>query len=237
MGLQHLTSLQKDAIKEVSNIGAAHAATVLHQLLAEKVSMTVPEVSVVALSDICEVLGEPEDPMIGVYLRVFGEAPSKILYLFPREEALFLAGLLLAEEDRQEDGDILGELEVSALKEIGNILTGAYVYAFSNFTGLNMLSSVPALTYDMVGAILNTVLVDLGASGDYALLIETKLKACEVNITGHFFLVPDPITGKNLGCGEERLMTGGIRVCRSSFQSPGCPDCHRLGFLCWGLLL
>ncbi|NLZ43432.1 MAG: chemotaxis protein CheC [Clostridia bacterium] len=194
MGLQHLTSLQKDAIKEVSNIGAAHAATALHQLLGEKVSMTVPKVSIVPLSDICDVLGQPEEPMIGVYLRVFGDAPSKILYLFPREEALFLAGLLLTEEDRQENGDLLGELEVSALKEIGNILTGAYVYAFSDFTGLNMLSSVPALTYDMVGAILNTVLVDLGASGDYALLIETKLSACEVNITGHFFLVPDPGT-------------------------------------------
>jgi len=194
MGLLDLTPLQKDVIKEVSNIGAAHAATVLHQLLHEKVSMTVPEVSVVALSDICEVLGQPEDPMIGVYLRVFGDAPSKILYLFPREEALFLAGLLLTEEDRQDNGDTLGELEVSALKEIGNILTGAYVYAFSSFTGLNMLSSVPALTYDMVGAILNTVLVDLGATDDYALLIETKLRACEVNITGHFFLVPDPGT-------------------------------------------
>ncbi|NLY88899.1 MAG: chemotaxis protein CheC [Firmicutes bacterium] len=194
MSLRHLTSLQKDAIKEVSNIGAAHAATVLHQLLGEKVSMTVPEVSVVALSDICDVLGQPEDPMIGVYLRVFGDAPSKNLYLFPREEALFLAGLLLAEEDRQDNEDTLGELEVSALKEIGNILTGAYVYAFSSFTGLNMLSSVPALTFDMVGAILNTVLVDLGATDDYALLIETKLTACEVNITGHFFLVPDPGT-------------------------------------------
>lgn len=192
MSLRDLTPLQKDVIKEVSNIGAAHAATVLHQLLGEKVSMTVPKVSVVPLSDICEVLGQPEEPMIGVYLRVFGDAPSKILYLFPREEALFLAGLLIAEEDRQDNEDTLGELEVSALKEIGNILTGAYVYAFSNFTGLNMLSSVPALTYDMVGAILNTVLVDLGAMDDYALLIETKLTACEVNITGHFFLVPDP---------------------------------------------
>lgn len=194
MGLQQLTPLQMDAIKEVSNIGAAHAATVLHQLLAEKVNMTVPKVSVVALSEICDLLGQPEEPMIGIFLRVFGDAPSKILYLFPREKALFLAGFLLEEEDRQHNGDTFGELEVSALKEIGNILTGAYVYAFSNFTGLNMLSSVPALTFDMVGAILNTVLADLGATDDYALLIETELTACEVNITGHFFLVPDPGT-------------------------------------------
>lgn len=190
--IDKLTSIQLDAIKEVSNIGAGHAATVLSQLMKEKVTMTVPQVNLIALSDVCDVLGQPEDPMVGIYLRVFGDAPGKILYLFPREEALFLAGFLLDEKIKDEDNrNILGEIEVSALKEIGNILTGAYVYAFSNFTKLNLISSVPALTFDMVSAILNTVLVDSGASSDYALLIETKLKACEVKITGHFFLVPD----------------------------------------------
>ncbi|HBG15145.1 MAG TPA: CheY-P-specific phosphatase CheC, partial [Firmicutes bacterium] len=128
--------------------------------------------------------------MVGVYLRVFGEAPSKILYLFPEDKALFVAGLLI--NDSEKCRNILGELEVSALKEIGNILTGAYVYAFSNFTGLNMLSSVPALAFDMVGAILNTILADLGEMGDYAVLIETQLTACDLSIDGHFFLVPDP---------------------------------------------
>jgi len=190
--INKLNPIQMDAIKEVSNIGAGHAATVLSQLMKKKVAMTVPQVNLIALSDVCDILGQPEDPMVGIYLRVFGDAPGKILYLFPREKALFLAGFLLEEEERGKgDDNFLGEMEVSALKEIGNILTGAYVYAFSNFTKLNMISSVPALTFDMVSAILNTVLVDLGAGGDYALLIETKLAACEVDITGHFFLVPD----------------------------------------------
>ena len=125
--------------------------------------------------------------MVGVYLRVFGGAPSKILYLFPEEKALFLAGLLI--NDQEKCRNLLGELEVSALKEIGNILTGAYVYAFSNFTGIDMLSSVPALAFDMVGAIMNTILADLGEMGDYALIIETQLTACDESVDGHFFLV------------------------------------------------
>src|SRR5690554_5753874 len=141
-----LTSIQQDAIKEVCNIGAGHAATVLSQLMKKKVTMTVPQVNLVALSEVGDILGQPEDPMVGIYLRVFGDAPAKVLYLFPREEALFLAGFLLEEEERGKgDDNFLGEMEVSALKEIGNILTGAYVYAFSNFTKLNMISSVPAL--------------------------------------------------------------------------------------------
>lgn len=152
--------------------------------------MTVPRVNLLSLSEACDFIGGPEQPMVGVYLRVYGEAPSKILYLFPKEQALFLASLLMGENSKIRN--ILGELEVSALKEIGNILTGAYVNAFSTFTGIHMLSSVPALAYDMVGAILSAILTDLGEVGDYVVLIETKLTACELNISGHFFLIPDP---------------------------------------------
>ena len=166
-----LSSIQLDALREVGNIGAGHAATVLSQLLKKKVIMTVPRVNLLSLSEACDFIGGPEQPMVGVYLRVYGEAPSKILYLFPKEQALFLAGLLMGENSKIRN--ILGELEVSALKEIGNILTGAYVNAFANFTGIQMLSSVPALAYDVA-------------------LIETELTACELNISGHFFLIPDP---------------------------------------------
>ena len=185
-----LTPLQLDAIREVGNIGAAHAATVLSQLLNRKVSMTVPQVNILPLAEACDFVGGQEEPMVGIYLRVFGGAPSKILYLFPEDKALFLAGLLIDEPEKCRN--LLGEMEISALKEIGNILTGAYVYAFSTFTGINMLSSVPALAFDMVGAILNTILADLGEMGDYAVLIETKLMACDSSIDGHFFLIPDP---------------------------------------------
>ncbi|NLY91246.1 MAG: chemotaxis protein CheC [Firmicutes bacterium] len=188
--IHNLTPLQLDAIREVGNIGAGHAATVLSQLLNQKVSMSVPEVNILPLAEACDVVGGPEQPMVGVYLRVFGGAPSKILYLFPEDKALFLAGLLI--NDQEKCRNLLGELEVSALKEIGNILTGAYVYAFSNFTGIDMLSSVPALAFDMVGAIINTVLADLGEMGDYALIIKTQLSACDESVDGHFFLVPDP---------------------------------------------
>lgn len=182
--------MQLDAIREVGNIGAGHAATVLSQLLKKKVEMTVPQANILPLAKACELIGGPEQPMVGVYIRVYGDAPSKILYLYSKEHALFLAGLLTGEAHPVRN--ILGELEVSALKEIGNILTGAYVYAFSSFTGLNMISSVPALAYDMVGAIFSTVLVELGEVGDYALIIETKLTASDFNIDGKFFLVPDP---------------------------------------------
>jgi chemotaxis protein CheC len=194
-----LSSIQLDAMREVGNIGAGHAATVLSQLLKQKVEMAVPRVSVTPLTEAANFIGIPEKPMVGVYLRVFGDAPSKILYLYPKEQALFLAGLLLGETYK-----------------VRNILTGAYVNAFSSFTRLNMISSVPALAFDMVAAIVNTVLADQGEVGDYALIIETKLTTSDSSINGHFFLVPDP---DSLGVILETLGVKG--ECQNSSGS-GC---------------
>lgn len=214
--INDLSPMQLDAICEVGNIGAAHAATVLSQLLNKKVAMTVPQVNILPLAEACNIVGGPEQPMVGVYLRVFGGAPSKILYLFPEDKALIVAGLLI--NDPEKCRNILGEFEVSALKEIGNILTGAYVYAFSDFTGLHMISSVPAFAFDMVGAILNTILVDLGQMGDYAVLIETKLMACDLNIDGHFFLIPDP--------GSLTTILEALGV-KNECQSPSGSECQK----------
>lgn len=211
--VKKLTSIQLDALREVGNIGAGHAATALSQLLQKKVSMTVPRINLLSLQEACDFVGGPEQPMVGVYLRTFGEAPSKILYLFSKEQALFLVSFWLGEKNKVRN--ILGELEISALKEIGNILTGAYVNAFSNFTQTQMLSSVPALAYDMVGAILSAILIDLGEVGDYAVLIETTLTASELNISGHFLLIPDPgsleIILEALGVKGEWQNTSGSR--------------------------
>lgn len=215
--IKDLSPMQLDAIREVGNIGAGHAATVLSQLLKQKVAMTVPRVNILPLPEACNVVGGPEQPMVGIYLRVFGDAPSKILFLFPEDKALFVAGLLI--EDPDKCRNILGELEVSALKEIGNILTGAYVYAFSDFTGLHMISSVPAFAFDMVGAILNTILADLGQMGDYAVLIDTRLIACDLSIDGHFFLIPVP--------GSLTTILEALGVKNEECQSPSGSECQK----------
>jgi chemotaxis protein CheC len=105
------------------------------------------------------------------------------------------------------DGQNTSDVRESALKEIGNIMTGAYLYALTKLTGFNLLPSVPALANDMVGAIINTALVDLGTIGDYAVLIETQFSLTSRDINGHFFLVPDPgaleIILSALGVGTE----------------------------------
>jgi chemotaxis protein CheC len=142
------------------------------------------------LEQVSELLGGAEELVIGIYMRVFGECPSKIIFLFKYQDALTLVEKLTG-VNVTETGTI-GEFEESALKEISNIMTGAYLYALIQLTGFTIIPSVPAFACDMAGAILNSALLDCATIGDHALLVETQFSVTDQMIDGHFFMVPDP---------------------------------------------
>lgn len=186
----NLTPSQLDALREIGNIGAGNSATALSQILNKKIDMNVPRVSLVPIDEVPDLVGGPDAVIVAVFLRVYGKAPGNILFLLPRENALLMVDDLM--QRPRGTTQQLDELDISALKEVGNILTGSYLNAFFHFTNIAMLPSIPALAVDMAGAILNIVLVQLGQMGDHAMVIETKFLAEDDSVKGHFFLVPDP---------------------------------------------
>lgn len=188
--LCQLSTIELDALREVGTIGAGHAATALSQLLKTGVNMTVPRVNVTPLSSVPEMVGGSETPIVGVFLRVFGDVPGSVLFVFSRPSANKLVDLATcrpAGTTRE-----LDDFDKSAVKEIVNILTSAYLGALSSLANVAILPSVPALAVDMAGAVLSTVLSEFGQTGDYALVIETQLSLTKEDLQGHFFLVPDP---------------------------------------------
>ena len=88
------------------------------------------------------------------------------------------------------EGEEFTEMEMSALKEIGNIITGAYLNSLSTLTGLTIYPSVPDLSIDMAGAILSVPAIEFGTLGDKLLLIQTQFTD-EIELDGYFILIPD----------------------------------------------
>ena len=81
-------------------------------------------------------------------------------------------------------------MEISALKEIGNIITGSYLSSLSTLTQLKIISSIPDISIDMAGAILSVPAIEFGTLGDKILLIATEFTD-DVKLEGYFILVPD----------------------------------------------
>ncbi|MDT8716680.1 chemotaxis protein CheC [Clostridium sp. 19966] len=178
---------QLDALAEVGNIGAGNAATALSQLINKKVDMTVPSINVIPFTEIFNRIGG-EELVIGVIVRVLGDAPGNILFIFDFDTAMNLVELLTGKRDTE-----LTELGTSALCEVGNIVSGSYMNAISRFANVSIMPSVPAITYDMLGAILSTTFIEAGQYEEYALDIETMfLNEDAKNIGGHFYFVPVP---------------------------------------------
>ena len=81
-------------------------------------------------------------------------------------------------------------MELSALKEISNIITGAYLNSLSTLTNLMIYPTPPSLTIDMAGAILSVPAIEFGIIGDNILLIQSQFYD-DVEIDGYFILIPD----------------------------------------------
>jgi len=185
----NLTQEQMDAIREMVSIGAGNAATALSQLGKEKINITVPRVSLIAIDKSAEVFGGAETLVTAVYLELLGDARGVILLSLPKDEANRLADLLLGQVPGK--NKILNEMAQSALKEATTILSGAYLSAISKILKMRLLISAPALAQDMAGAIVDNILIEISKEADYAIILDTELEIVDKKLLAHFFFVPD----------------------------------------------
>lgn len=190
--VRDLQMLQIDALKEVGNIGGGHAATALSQLVGRKTMVKVPSVYVIPLEEISGLVGPSEDTVgVGILMHLLGDVTGKIVIIFRKEDATLLASLMLGSSISEIA--TLGEVEQSALRELGNILTGAYLSALGDFMGLILLPSVPMMTIDMLGVILNSICLEFGDVKEHVICIETEfefLDEANTVVQGYFFLLP-----------------------------------------------
>lgn len=176
-----------DILREIGNIGAGNATTALAQLLQCKVDMSVPNVALLEFKDVGAAMGGEEQIMAGIYLGVEGDITGSIMFLLEKQAARFLVSKLMGMELEGED---FSEMEFSALKEVGNIITGAYLNSLSALTNLVIFPSIPDITVDMAGAIMSVPAIQFGEVGDKMLLIQNKFFD-DVSIDGYFILIPD----------------------------------------------
>ena len=189
--IKALKDVQLDALREVANIGAGHAATALSQMTGSTIMISVPTINISSLEDVPTQLSEPEEPIAAVLMHMLGDLTGRTLLVFPRPTAMRLAELML----RRPSGSSreMGALEQSAIKEAGNILSGAYMNALSEFMGLMLLPSPPSLAIDMSSAILSTAFLQFGTDRDHVFYVESQFFLQEQNehLRGFFLLLPD----------------------------------------------
>lgn len=188
VNLNELDNKYYDVLREIGNIGAGNATTALAQLLNMKLDMRVPKVELLEFNKLVGAICGEEEIVVGIYLFLEGDISGSMMFMLEEQSAHILVNHLMGRDPACMDS--FNEMDSSALQEIGNIITGAYLSSLAGLTGLYINASVPYLTVDMAAAILSVPAIEFGKLGDKALLIETEF-GDDIAINGYFILIPD----------------------------------------------
>ena len=200
-----LTDTQLDALREVANIGAGHAATALSMMTGSKIMISVPRIYISPLEDVTPAIAQPDDQLAVVPMTMHGGLEGQTILVFPLYTAHRLASQMLR---RQQNVDKpLTELEASALTEAGNILAGAYMTALSEFMHMHLLPSPPSLTVGPARHVLTDAAAGVSHDGAYVFCVETQFMLDDIGdrFPGYFLLLPDPAS---LGAMLEAVSVG-----------------------------
>jgi chemotaxis protein CheC len=186
-----LSAVQADAIQELGNIGAAHAATTLSQMLGSTVQMSVPAIRAVDIAELGTQMGEEQAAMVAFELQ--GEIPHGgfVIFYITKESAIRLTNTMLGLTDMNRT---MNEMDESAIIEVGNIMVSAFLDATAELLGFVMLPSPPALTIDMAHAAMSSLIAGMGEEVDEVLLFSTELTCDEHKIDSDIIMMPENST-------------------------------------------
>jgi len=185
--IKELSDIQVSALQEMGNIGAGHAAIALSQLIERKIMMAVTKVKLLGLEEFINLVGK-DNLVAGIHLKVLVEIQAGIILVFLKDGALSLADVLM----KQKIGTtkILGEIEQSALRETGSILSAAYLNALSELVNITLIPSVPKIVIDKAEAVLTSIFGQLLKEENILLAIETEFIESSTRIKGYFLFIP-----------------------------------------------
>lgn len=188
LSLQEVNEMYMDVLREIGNIGAGNATTAIADMLGLRIDMHVPEVQFMPVEEIGSSLGSEDDVIVGIMLGVETDVNGSMMFLMDMPSAHHIVNrLMMRPDDYMED---FNEMDLSAIKEVGNIIAGSYLSALSGLTNLTITPTVPFVAIDMAAAILSVPAIQFGMMGDNALMIKTEFSD-ELGINGYFILMPE----------------------------------------------
>ncbi|QIB68407.1 chemotaxis protein CheC [Aminipila butyrica] len=186
---EDLDSMQLDALREIGNIGAGNAATALSGTIGKPVNIDIPTVKILDINEAVEALGGAEKIVAGIMVKLEEGIHGAMMSIQTLDVInLMLDSLLGTKVDSYEE---LDEMHVSAVCEIANILMGSYVNAISDMTGMPVNISVPAISINMLGALVAVPMATYCYEADKIMIIEGKFSFDGMMHKHNLMLIPD----------------------------------------------
>lgn len=181
------TALQIDVLKELANIGGGNAATSISSFIGKPVGMSVPRVEILNYDDVFEKIMKEDTMVNAILMKMMGDARGYFLFVATQRDAFHLINMMIPSNQTISEG-----IQISALKELVNIIVGTYLNAVSKFVQVNLLSSVPIFTMDMFGAILSSAYMEVEQYDENILIMNNEFTYQDNRIEGSLYFIPEP---------------------------------------------
>ena len=187
--IANLSEMHFDVLREIGNIGSGNAASSLSVMLNTKVDMNIPVVKILDVEELAETIGGPETQVVGILFTLHEDFEGMMMFLTQKQFAHLVLNILMDKHfDSFED---LGEMDISAVKEVGNIMVSSYMGAISQMTNFKIALSPPSIAIDMAGALLNVPAVEIEKYGDKALFIQDGFINGDNQVTSYLIMIPE----------------------------------------------
>jgi chemotaxis protein CheY-P-specific phosphatase CheC len=181
---------QKDALRELGNIGASHAATTLSTMLNTPIMLNVPEICITDFEHINQLISQ-ENSAMGIFTMEgqMAKAGYVILHV-PRDSVVQMTSIMLGMPiDQNRD---LNEMDESAITEIGNIMVSAFLDGTAELLGIIMLPSPPRTIFDTPKNVFDLIIKESNILYDNVVFFRTELICDEHELNLNIFMLPNP---------------------------------------------
>lgn len=172
---------EKDALKEVGNMGIGHAATALSKMINKKIDISLPSIRIIKAH---EAFDKYSGDIIASEMEIIGDLQGTSIMVFPKDTGLKLVDKLFCRNLGETKS--MNEEAQSAFNETANIIGGAYLNSLAKFLSIKLFPK-PPIFYS--GTIDELKFVVANTDVFSIVSIETELKTDQENINGSFLLI------------------------------------------------
>jgi chemotaxis protein CheC len=177
---------------KLAKVGSTTAVSGLSEMVNRDFKITTLSLEEVSMRNTANLIGKPEDKVVGIYLLFSGNTAGQILLVFQPDTAFELCDLAMGVPPGTTTG--LGEMERSVLGEMGNIVGTFFLNGVADCVGLRLMPSPPAVVEDMAGSVIGSVLAEAFDESESLFVIKLLFSSPQSQIEGRFLVLPSFIS-------------------------------------------
>ncbi|UTF54071.1 chemotaxis protein CheC [Natronosalvus rutilus] len=176
-----------DGFDRMAEQGAEEVAKTATTLTGIETSVEIRRLNFVSLEAIPASV--PNERLVGVAFEFDGTPSGYLLFLFDEESAHEIVDAMVPMETDDEEG--FGEMERSAITELGNIMASGFLDGWANVLDTTIDHSPPEFIHDIGAAAVDPVIIQLGENQEFAFVFDTQVMADGREFDCDIYAIPD----------------------------------------------